>query len=119
MSPLLQAPVLNNDPVCPECNQPFEAKNATQFFCCPEHRNAYTNLWTVRGRRGMVLFAVARKTRNGSRPGSAMYSDRAGRDADYLLRQWAREDAAANDGRGRMELTEYNRRRYALGFEPF
>lgn len=63
----------------------------------------------------MILFAVARKTRNGSRPNSPAFAARAGVDADSLARTWEAEDKAA----GRMTIGEYNHRRYALGLMEF
>lgn len=112
---MLQGRPVSEDPVCPECLRRFNPRNGQQLFCCAEHRTAWNNRWTVRGRQGMTLFAVAMKTRNGTRPNSPAFAARASKDANALARAWEREDVEAK----RMTITEYNRRRYALGLMEF
>ena len=107
---VLQAPVIG---VCPECQVPFELRQDTQLFCCPEHRTAWNNRMTVRGRVATPLMIAARLTRNGTRGGS-LHGFRASVDLDTLIRRWRREDEAE----GRMSTVAYVDCRYALGFDP-
>lgn len=101
---------------CPECLTVYTPKDDQQLFCSTPHRRAWNNRWTVRGGRAMVLAAVARVTRNGSRCASdvAYNATRAGRDLDAMLRQWRADDASA----GRMTWEQYNALRYRSGFDP-
>jgi len=99
--------------VCPECLKAFLSTQETQIFCQPEHRHAWDNRWTARGRKAMMLVAAARLTRSGTR-NAGHFTDRASRDADCLLRRWVREDRAED----RMSLVEYIDLRYRYGFDP-
>jgi hypothetical protein len=98
--------------VCPECGQSFQAAQWRQFFCSPDHKSAFHNRQTVRGRVLTPLAMAARQTRGGSRGDKA--TGRAARaDADFLMQRWTDEDRAA----GRMPMVEYVALRRSLGFE--
>lgn len=101
---------------CPECLTLFVPRQARTLFCCPAHKADWNNRQTVRGRQLVPYDMVARLTRGGTR-GSA--EDRetgrcAARDHHKLTQRFRDEDRAA----GRMAMVEYQRRRYALGYEP-
>ena len=93
--------------------QPFVAAQDGQLFCSPEHRIAWNNRATVRGRVITPLAIVARVTRNGTR-NAAPFSDQGSRDLDKLIRRYVAEDRDA----GRMPWPQYLARRYAAGFDP-
>ncbi len=115
---LLQAPFhsasspAEDQRTCPECLTRYTPAQDVQLFCCPAHRDTWNNRWTKRGRQGMILAAVARYSRNGSRAGGRS-AHRASARLDRLLRDWRREDAAE----GRMSIIAYTDLRYALGFD--
>lgn len=101
---------------CPECMKPFEPKVANQLFCTAQHRAAWDNRATARGRVLTNLSMVARITRNGTR---GTEEERAtGRQASHLhnslIQRHRDEDRAA----GRMAHPEYLARRLRLGFDP-
>lgn len=116
---LLQAPFPGADPRrddqrwCPECLRVFSPRQDAQLFCSPQHRDAWNNRWTTRGRTDMILAAVARYTRNGHR-GGALFGQRASYAFDSHLARWRRDDALA----GRMPLPAFIDLRYSLGFDP-
>ena len=100
-------------PCCPECSTPFQRAHPGQLFCTPQHRDAWNNRATVRGRVLTALSMVARITRDGSR-GDTATGKRAARDRNQLIQRWMEEDRTA----GRMPWPDYLRLRYALGFDP-
>ncbi|GAA4220197.1 hypothetical protein GCM10022253_23790 [Sphingomonas endophytica] len=99
--------------ICPECQAAFVPQQNTQLFCCSQHRAAWNNRMTVRGRVATPLMIAARLTRNGTRGGSTS-GYRASVDLDTLIRRWRQEDQDAR----RMATVAYVDRRYALGFDP-
>ena len=97
---------------CPECGGSFALTAPRQMFCTPEHRATFHNRQTVRGRVLTPLSIADRITRGGSR-GDKVTGRAARGDAQKLMDRWAAEDREA----GRMSMTEYVRRRKALGYE--
>lgn len=95
---------------CPECLTAFRRSQATQLFCCREHKRTYNNRWLTRGAVLAPLYATARVTRFGTR-GDEATGRRAGSDANYLIQRWREEDKAAN----RMPAEQYMAERYRLG----
>jgi hypothetical protein len=104
--------VLQSRYLCPECRAVFAPKHWRSLFCCAEHRVAWHNRATVRGRVLTPLVMAARQTRGGSR-GDRDTGKAARRDADAHMQRWRDEDRAA----GRMDQAEYIRRRNKLGFD--
>jgi hypothetical protein len=97
---------------CPECLARFAPLQARQLFCSVEHKAAFHNRATVRGRSLTPLVMAARITRGGSR-GDTVTGCKARRDSQQLMDRWAIEDRAAK----RMSMTDYVRLRLAKGFE--
>lgn len=97
--------------VCPECAQPFQAVHSRQLFCCPEHKAAFHNRATVRGRVLAPMAMAARITRDGSR-GDMETGKAARRESRQLIDAWAREDREA----GRMDMVAYMRERRRIGY---
>jgi hypothetical protein len=100
---------------CPECLaavKPSAGAGFRNMFCCPEHRVAYHNRATVRGRVLVPLVMAARLTRDGSR-GDTVTGKRAARQARTLMQRYAEEDRAG----GRMPADEYAALRHRLGFD--
>ena len=101
---------------CPECLaavKPSVAAGNRNMFCCPEHRVAYVNRNTVRGRSFVALAMAARMTRDGTRGELRETGKRAARQARALQQQWIDEDRAA----GRMLADEYCALRHRLGHD--
>lgn len=98
---------------CPECLTPFVRRHPKQLFCTVEHRDAWNNRATVRGRVLTPLAIVARVTRNGTR-NDRETGARAASEQATLIQRWRDEDRAA----GRMDHPEYLARRYRAGFDP-
>jgi len=98
--------------ICPECGATFSSNGSRQMFCKSDHRAAFHNRQTVRGRVLTPLSIADRITRGGSR-GDKITGRAARGDAQKLMDRWAADDRAA----GRMNMTEYVRRRKALGYE--
>lgn len=97
---------------CPECMRKFAPRQVAQLFCSGEHKAAFHNRATVRGRQLTPLVMAARITRGGHRkdPETGIH---ARRDAEHLMDQWVADDSAA----GRMSMVDYVRLRRAKGFE--
>jgi hypothetical protein len=97
---------------CPECLAPIERKPSSgKTFCCPEHKAAFHNRQTVRGRVLTPLTMAARITRGGSR-GDKATGRRARSDAEQMVQRWIEEDRAEK----RMSAVEYIEQRMRLGF---
>lgn len=104
---------------CPECRRPFEAKVATQLFCCPQHKADWNNRATARGRVLTPLSIVAGITRNGTRgtPEAREVGKRASREHHALIQRFRNEDREADPPR--MEWPQYLALRYKItGFDP-
>lgn len=101
---------------CPECGTDFVARNPGALFCCPAHRKAWNNRWTVRGSQLAQYQAVARLTRDGTRgkPDDRTIGKRCAAAARRLLQRWRDEDRAE----GRMDATEFMHRRLRVTDEP-
>lgn len=97
--------------LCPECSQPFAPSQLRQLFCTADHKAAYHNRATVRGRVLTPLIMAARITRGGSR-GDTETGKRARQDAEQLIERWVAEDRAA----GRMSAVDYVALRLRKGF---
>lgn len=97
---------------CPECGASFARTAPRQMFCSPAHKATFHNRQTVRGRVLTPLSIADRITRGGSR-GDKVTGRAARGDAQKLMDRWAADDREA----GRMNMTEYVRRRKALGYE--
>ncbi|HEU0045106.1 hypothetical protein [Sphingomonas sp.] len=95
---------------CPECRSPV---TPGKLFCSTEHRTAWNNRQTVRGRVLTSLAIVMRVTRNGTR-GDRATGKQATHEFNTLVSRWIDEDARA----GRQPWPEYQARRYRLGFDP-
>lgn len=96
---------------CPECNQEFQPVHVRQSFCSNEHKAAFHNRATVRGRMLVPVAMAARITRDGC-AGDTDTGKRARRDSRRLIDKWAKEDREA----GRMSMVEYMRQRHAIGY---
>lgn len=96
---------------CPECNNEFQPVHVRQSFCSNEHKTAFHNRATVRGRTLAPLSMAARITRDGC-AGDKETGKRARRDSRRLQDRWAKEDREA----GRMSMIDYMRQRYAIGY---
>lgn len=101
--------------VCPECLGPVSpsARRGT-LYCCAEHRDAFRNRWTVRGRVYAVMAAAARQTRDGTR-GDTETGRWAASEANRLVTDFTDEDRAA----GRMTAVEYMARARRAGVKGF
>lgn len=97
---------------CPECMGRITAVQPRQLFCSAEHKAAFHNRATVRGRVLTPLVMAARITRGGSR-GDKVTGCRARHDADGLMQEWVLADREA----GRMSMVDYVCLRLAKGFE--
>lgn len=104
--------VLHGDVLCAECLTPMSAKVPRAMFCSPEHRAAWHNRQTVRGRVLTTLAMVTRATRGGSR-GDKETGREARIQADRLMQQWKDDDREA----GRMSQVDYYRRRLKMGYQ--
>lgn len=96
---------------CPECNQEFQPVHVRQSFCSNEHKAAFHNRATVRGRMLVPVAMASRITRDGC-AGDTDTGKRARRDSRRLIDKWAKEDREA----GRMSMVEYMRQRHAIGY---
>lgn len=97
---------------CPECMGLITAVQPRQLFCSAEHKAAFHNRATVRGRVLTPLVMADRITRGGS-AGDVTTGRRARRDAQRLIDSWARDDREAK----RMSMVDYVCLRLAKGFE--
>ncbi|NYT43140.1 hypothetical protein HZY97_20360 [Sphingomonas sp. R-74633] len=97
----------------------FEPKVANQLFCCPKHNSAWHDRSKKRGVVLIPLVITARVTRNGTqgKPEAREAGRRASNRANQLMREYRDDDRAANEGRGRMEWTEYTLWRIKLGLD--
>jgi hypothetical protein len=96
---------------CPECNQEFQPVHVRQSFCSNEHKAAFHNRATVRGRTLVPVAMASRITRDGC-AGDTDTGKRARRDSRRLIDKWAKEDREA----GRMSMVEYMRQRHVIGY---
>lgn len=96
---------------CPECSHTFQPVHSRQLFCCADHKAAFHNRATVRGRTLTPMAMAARITRDGSR-GDLDMGRIARRESRRLIDAWAREDREA----GRMDMVEYMRARTRIGY---
>jgi hypothetical protein len=97
---------------CPECLVPVDtSKDWRKLFCSNEHRTAYHNRQTVRGRKLVPLVMAERITRSGwcrdKETGKL-----ARQKSRQLMDRWNREDREAR----RMPADEYIAVRERLGF---
>ncbi len=90
--------------LCPECRAPV---GQGRTFCSNEHKSAFHNRSSARGRVVIPLLMAARIPRN---VGPA--ASRAWREARTLLDDYAKEDKAA----GRMSMVDYVAGKWAGGF---
>jgi hypothetical protein len=95
---------------CPECRQQFRPKAWNQMFCSTDHKDAFHNRQTVRGRQLVPAVMAARQTRDGTQ-GDRETGGKAGVEARRLMRLYRDEDRAKN----RMSMVEYWRLRNQLG----
>lgn len=97
--------------LCPECLAPVDtSKDWRKMFCCDQHRNAYHNRQTVRGRKLVPLVMAERITRSGwcrDKDTGKLARQRSRR----LMDHWNLEDREA----GRMAADEYIAVRQRLG----
>ncbi|WOF43754.1 hypothetical protein KNJ79_01970 [Sphingopyxis indica] len=96
---------------CPECAEPFKAAHPRQLFCSNEHKTAFHNRATVRGRALTPIVMAARITRDGSR-GDVETGKEARREGQQMMDRWAREDREA----GRLSMVDYMRERRRIGY---
>lgn len=98
---------------CVECLGPVDtSRDERKMFCSNEHRTAFHNRQTVRGRKLVPLVICARKLRGGdARYGLAHVGRESRRKAEALIAQWIAEDKAA----GRMSMDQYVALRMRLG----
>jgi hypothetical protein len=96
---------------CPECNEEFQPVHVRQSFCSNDHKAAFHNRATVRGRTLVTIAMASRITRDGC-AGDIETGKRARRDSRRLQDKWAKEDREA----GRMSMVDYMRQRYAIGY---
>lgn len=101
---------------CPECMTRFSPRQANTLFCCPAHKRAWNNRWTVRGSQLAQYDAVARLTRDGSRgsPEDRAVGKRASGIRHRLIQRFRDEDRDA----GRMPLPRFMRERLRVTDEP-
>lgn len=92
---------------CPEC---LTETKAPKTFCSPEHKAAYHNRQTVRGRVLTPLRMASRITRGGTRRDIEIGKQARAQD-ERLVQRWIEEDRAA----GRMAADDYLRQSIALG----
>lgn len=101
---------------CPECMAVFTPRQANALFCCPAHKRAWNNRWTVRGSQLAQYAATARITRDGSR-GSE--EDRAtGKRAAAIHRRLIQRFRDEDRDAGRMPLPRFMARRLTIMDEP-
>ena len=98
---------------CPECGISFTPLDQRQLFCSPEHRTAWSNRATVRGRVLTPYAMAARQTRNGTR-GDKPTGKRAAQISHDLMQRYRDEDREA----GRMDAVRFAALRIKHGFEP-
>jgi hypothetical protein len=100
---------------CAECRAPVDtAKDERKMFCSAEHRVAFHNRQTVRGRKAMPLVIAERETRGGDRRYRRAAAGIAARKRlRKLIALWIAEDKAE----GRMSMAEYVELRQRLGLE--
>ena len=97
---------------CPECLGPVDTSaDWRKMFCSNEHRTAYHNRQTVRGRKLVPLVMAERITRSGYCRDKAT-GILARQKSRQLMDLWNREDREA----GRMPADEYVAIRQRLGF---
>jgi hypothetical protein len=97
---------------CAECGAPVDtSKEWRKMFCSNEHRTAYHNRQTVRGRKLVPLVMAERITRSGYCRDKAT-GILARQKSRHLMDLWVREDREA----GRMPADEYVALRERLGF---
>lgn len=99
---------------CPECLTVREPGRAAGMFCSKDHKTAFNNRQTVRGRVLVPLIMAERITRSGERRDRGV-GVAARQDSRRLMDRWAREDRDA----GRMAMDDYLRQRRALGVYTF
>ena len=102
---------------CPECGSVFQPRQANALFCCPAHKRAWNNRWTVRGSQLAQYAAVARITRDGSRgtPADRAIGKRAAAIHRRLIQRFRDEDRKA----GRMPMPEFMAARLQHMDDPF
>lgn len=98
---------------CPECGKLFEPNRRNQLFCSAQHKAAWENRATVRGKVLAPLAFAARATRNGTQGPQDLreIGRRASNAQNRLIREWRDEDHAA----GRMDATTFLRQRVKHG----
>lgn len=102
---------------CPECAARFKPRQANALFCCPAHKRAWNNRWTVRGSQLAQYAAVARETRDGTRgtPAARAIGKRAAAIYRRLTQRFRNEDREA----GRMPMPEFMAARLQHMDDPF
>lgn len=98
---------------CPECGATFRPQDQRQLFCTKEHRTAWNNRATVRGRVVTPYALAARQTRDGTR-GDKQTGKRAAQIRNELMQRYRDEDREA----GRMDAVAFVALRFKHGFEP-
>ncbi|MEK9212285.1 hypothetical protein [Sphingomonas sp. 2378] len=98
---------------CPECRGIFTPLDQRQLFCSVEHRTAWSNRATVRGRVLTLYAMAARQTREGTR-GDKATGKRAAQIRNGLMQRYRDEDREA----GRMDAVRFAALRIKHGFEP-
>ena len=98
---------------CPECKASFVPKDQRQLFCSTEHRTAWNNRATVRGRVLTTYAMAARQTRDGTR-GDKTTGKRAAQISHDLMQRYRDEDREA----GRMDAVAFTALRLLHGFDP-
>ncbi|WP_233420084.1 hypothetical protein [Sphingomonas paucimobilis] len=98
---------------CPECMAHFKPQDQRQLFCSTEHRVAWNNRATVRGRVLTCYSMAARQTRDGTR-GDRDTGKRAAQISHDLMQRYRDEDREA----GRMDAVSFAALRFRHGFEP-
>ena len=95
---------------CPECGaeRPLGTRS---MFCSPQHKAAFHNRQTVRGRVLTPLAMAVRQTRGGSRGDFAKLGRALRRQADRMMQKWTDEDRAA----GRLTAAAYCDQRARFG----
>jgi hypothetical protein len=105
-------PAPNGKRRCPECLAAVDtSKDWRKLFCSNEHRTAYHNRQTVRGRKLVPLVMAERITRSGYCR-DKVTGILARQKSRHLMDLWNREDREA----GRMPSDEYVAIREKLGF---
>lgn len=98
---------------CPECLTVRE-RGRSGMFCCTDHKTAFFNRQTVRGRVLVPLVMAERVTRSGTRR-DTQTGITARRDSRMLMDRWTREDRTA----GRMAMDDYLAQRRRIGSFSF